>query len=218
MPTSKNFSASKKYNQSGIFHIWLIFGILAALIASWALYTQFKPVIKPAPSNKPTVTAAPSTPSSTPIAQQTQKGDLVALEKYCKEEALKLPEVPFTYKSKTGPLRSGPMPWVDQFIPKDKKPSEKISYTVTYVFDGRTAYGQMGAEYPGQIIKFDKAVRAGLVSKIDSSWEKVSGPSISNDGFNMVYKRENPQMGTVDYLDAFDGGLSIFIKFNTYYK
>lgn len=89
---------------------------------------------------------------------------------------------------------------------------------MTYWFDGRTAYGQMGAEYPGQGQQFDKRVRASLESKIDSSWEKVSGPGISNDAFTMVYKRENLQMGTVDFVDAFDGGLVIYIKFNTYYK
>lgn len=140
------------------------------------------------------------------------------MEKYCKEEALKLPQVPFTYKSKSGPSTSGPLPWINQFIPKDKKEGEKKSCTIIYWFDGRIAYGQMGAEYPGQGQEFDRRVRASLESKIDSSWEKVSGPSISNNAFTMVYKRENPQMGTVDFIDAFDGGLVIYIKFNTYYK
>lgn len=206
----------KNKSQSGIIHLWIIFIIIGIILGGAFLSNKFKPWNKPfAPAGQQN--PAPTAPTST-LAPQVKKGDLEALEKYCMEEALKLPEAPFTYKSKTGPLRSGPMPWVDQFIPKDKKQSEKISCTMTYFFDGRIAYGQMGAEYPNQGQQFDKRVRASLESKLDSSWEKVSGPSISNDSFNMVYKRENTQMGTVDFVDAFDGGLVIYVKFNTYYK
>ena len=186
----------------------------------WCSFTKpsfsNKPIVSP--SSAPTVTAVSATSTSTPVPQQVKKGDLEALEKYCKEEALKLPQPSFTYKSKEGPIRSGPMSWVDQFIPKDKKQSEKISCTMAYRFDGQVAYGEMGAKYPMQGKEFDRTVRASLASKLDSAWEKVSGPSISNDSFNMVYKRENPQMGTVDFIDAFDGGLVIYVKFNTYYK
>ncbi len=212
-------------NQKGFLHLWIIIAIIITLIGGWILYSNFKPA-KPVSNNKPVVSPS-SVPtaiqislpsSSTPAPQQVKKGDMAALEKYCKEEALKLPEAPFTYKSKEGPTRSGPMSWIDQFIPKDKKQSEKISCTMSYRFAGKIAYGQMGTEYPGQGREFDRKVRVSLESKLDSSWEKVSGPGISNDGFNMVYKRENPQMGTVDYLDAFDGGLVIYVKFNTYYK
>lgn len=220
------FILPKNKNQSGIIHLWLILLIIGIILGGVVLVNNFKPGAKPSSGNKPivslsptpTVTEAPAAPASTPVPQQVKKGNLSALEKYCKEEALKLPEVTFTYRSKSGPTRSGPLLWVDQFIPKDKKPSEKISCTMTYIFDGRTAYGQMGTEYPGQGQEFDRRVRASLESKLDSSWEKVSGPSISNDSFNMVYKRENAQMGTVDFVDAFDGGAVIYVKFNTYYK
>lgn len=211
-------------HQAGFFHLGIIIAILIAFIAGLALYGNFKPVVKPSPkpvantTPAPTVTTASATPASTLAPQQVKKGDLSALEKYCKEEALKLPEVPFIYKSKLGPTTSGPMPWIDQFIPKDKKQSEKKSCTMAYTFDGRTAYGQMGAEYPMQGKEFNRTVRASLASRLDSSWEKVSGPNISNDSFTMAYKRENPGMGTVDFVDAFDGGLVIYVKFNTYYK
>lgn len=215
----------KNKNQLGIIHLWLILIIIAIILGGVFLVNNFKPA-KPVLNNKPAVSSSPastaiqtSPPStSTPAPQQAKKGDLEALEKYCKEEALKLPQVPFTYKSKEGPTRSGPMPWVNQFIPKDKKEAEKIGCTMAYRFDGRTAYGEMGAKYPMQGKEFDRTVRASLVSKLDSSWEKVSGANISEDSFTMVYKRENPQMGTVDFVDAFDGGLVIYVKFNTYYK
>lgn len=216
----------KKFNQKGIFHLWIIFVILAIILGAVLVSSNnFKPFIKPTPkpatSLSPKPTAAQATPSpkaSQNTSTQVVKKDLEVLEKYCMEEALKLPEVSFTYKSKDGPMRSGPMPWIDQFIPKDKKQSEKISCTMAYRFDGKIAYGEMGAKYPGQGKEFDKAVRASLANKMGSSWEKVSGPNISDDSFHMVYKRENPGMGTVDFVDAFDGGLVIYVKFNTYYK
>lgn len=228
MPIDK-LLVKKQFNcQRGFIHLGIILAILAALI-SFLVFNYFKPFIKPtiSPNFKPNAslnpkpTAAQATPSpavTQNTAAQVVKKDLEALEKYCKEEALKLPQVPFTYESKSGPTISGPMPWINQFISKDKKESEKISCTMTYRFNGRTAYGEMGAEYPGQGRKFDKAVRASLAGKLDSSWEKVTGTNISDDSFTMVYKRENPGMGTVDYVDAFDGGLVIYIKFNTYYK
>ena len=215
----------RNLRQSGIIHLWLILIIIAIILSGVFLVNNFrsaksvsnnKPVVSPSPVSAAIQTSSPSASTSAP--QQAKKGDLAALEKYCMEEALKLPEVPFTYKSKEGPTRSGPMPWVDQFIPKDKKQSERIGCTTAYRFDGRTAYGEMGAKYPGEAQVFDRAVRSILAGKIDSSWEKASGPSISSDGFNMVYKRENPQMGTIDFIDAFDGGLVIYVKFNTYYK
>lgn len=228
MPTSTALSTSKK-NQSGIIHLWLILLIIAIIIGGVVLVNNFKPAPsnKPviSPSSAPTVTEAPSTatpiksgPTSTPTSQQVQKGDLAALEKYCKEEALKLPEAPFTYKSKEGPNISGPMPWIDQFIPKDKKQSEKKGCTMAYRFDGRAGYGSVGAKYPEGGREFDRAVRAGFLSKIDSSWKVITGKNISNDSLTLVLKRENPQMGTVDFVDVFDGGLVIYIKFNTYYK
>ncbi|MBI2338407.1 hypothetical protein HYU95_04455 [Candidatus Daviesbacteria bacterium] len=219
--------SAQRFNQLGIFPLWLIIVIVVILGGGIFLSTQFKPWVKPSSVQQNPAPVATQTPSaapaqagsvSTPTAQQVKKGDMAALEKYCKEEALKLPAVPFTYKSKAGPTRSGPMSWVDQFIPKDKKQSEKISCTMAYFFDGKTAYGEMGAKYPMQGKEFDRTVRANLASKLDSSWKQVSGPSISSDSFNMVYKRENPQMGTVDFVDAFDGGLVIYVKFNTYYK
>lgn len=203
-------------------HLWLIL-IIIGILGGVFLINQFKPWIKPSnpvgqQSPAPTATEIPSTSVSTPAPQQINKGDLSALEKYCKDEALKLPEVPFTYKSKEGPTLSGPLPWINQFIPKDKKETEKKGCTMAYRFDGWVAYAEMGVKYPMQGKEFDRTVRAKLTSNLDSSWEKVSGTNISNDSFTMVYKRENPQMGTVDYLDAFDGGLVIYIKFNTYYK
>lgn len=214
----------KRITQQGFFHIGIIIAIFAFIISAFLVIyfksnTKPTPDIAPAASSKPAIPQATSAPKTTATpARQAAKNDLEALGKYCKQEALKLPEVPFTYQSKSGPTTSGPMPWIDQFIPKDKRQSEKKSCTMVYSFDGRAAYGEMGAKYPGESRIFNKAVRAGLASKLDSSWEKVTGPNISNDGFNMVYKRENTQMGTVDFMDAFDGGLVIYVKFNTYYK
>lgn len=228
MPTSKNFSASKNKDQSGIIHLWLILIIIGSILGAVILSSKFNPRIKFSPpaaqqSSIPTPTLSrTSSPkvnqTSPPAPKQVKKDDLSALEKYCKEEALKLPEAPFTYESKSGPAISGAMPWISQFIPEDKRATKHKSCTMSYHFNGKTAYGEMGTTYPGGISEFAKTVRLKLSGKVDSSWEKVFGKNISNDGFPMVLKRENPQMGTVDYLDAFEGAAILYIKFNTYYK
>lgn len=203
--------------QAGIFSLWLIIAILVVLGGGIFFGIQVKPWIKPfSVSQSPMSVTTQAV--STPAAQQVKKNDIEALEKYCKEEALKLPEASITYKSKEGPTLSGPLPWVNQFIPKDKKEMEKKGCTMAYHFDGRTGYGSVGAKYPGGGREFDKEVRIRFLDKIDSSWEIISGNNISNDSLTMVLKRENSDMGTVDFVDIFDGGLVIYIKFNTYYK
>jgi len=206
----------KNKNQHGIIHLWLILIIIGIIFGGIFLSNQFKPWIKPSASvdqqsPAPAVTKVPSTPSSAPTLQQIKKGDLAALEKYCKEEALKLPEGPFTYKTKEGPTLSGPMPWVDKYIPKDKKQSEKKSCTLAYKFDGRPAYSSVGTTYPGGLFEFKKTVYERFAAKLDSSWERIKPDE-------QIFKRENSEMGTVDFVDIFDGGLVIYIKFNTYYK
>lgn len=206
----------KKFNQLGIIHLWLILVTIGAILGIVFLGGRFNFWIKPSPSTSQqipvsTATEVSSTPASTPAPQQVQKGDLVALEKYCKEEASKLPEGSFTFKSKTGPTLSGPMPWIDKYIPKDKKQAEKKGCTMAYLFDGRPAYSSVGTTYPGGIIEFKKIVYERFATKLDSSWERIKSDE-------QIFKRENPEMGTVDFVDIFDGGLVIYIKFNTYYK
>lgn len=205
--------------QAGFLHLWLIIAILISLTTAWVLYSNFKPVTKPNPkpvanvTSAPTIdpTSLPATSPNTSAPQQVKKGDLESLEKYCMEEVLKLPEGPFTYKSKEGPTLSGPMPWVDKYIPKDKKQSEKKACTMAYRFDGRSAYGSVGTTYPGGLIEFKKTVYERFAAKLDSSWVRIKPDE-------QIFKRENPEKGTVDFVDIFDGGLVIYIKFNTYYK
>lgn len=218
--------ASSKTGEAGFFHLWIIFAILTAIIASWVLYSNFKPVVKPSPkpivntTPVPTITPTPppAKPSSTPAPQQVKKGDLSALEKYCKEEVLKLPEVPFKYETKEGPRVSGAMAWVSKFMPEDRRISKHKSCSMAYSFNGKDAYAQMGFIYPTEGSKFDAAVIRNLLGKIDSSWERVLEADKSPDKFALIFKRENLKMGTVDYVDVFNGGLVLYIKFNTYYK
>lgn len=215
----------KNKNQSGIIHLWLILLIIGIILGGVFLSNQFKPLIKPSiPNPVPTATQTPSSP--TPIqsvqasttAPQVRKGDLSALEKYCKEEVLKLPEAPFKYVSKEGPRVSGAMVWISKFIPEDKRISKHKSCSMAYSFTGKDAYAQMGAVYPTESNQFDAAVIRNLLGKIDSSWERVLEADKSPDKFALIFKRENQQMGTVDYVDVFSGGLVLYIKFNTYYK
>ncbi len=205
---------NKDISQSGVIHLWLILIILGIILGGVVLSDQFKPWIKPSAVTE----EAPSSPTSSPVNKQIDKNDFEALEKYCKEEALKLPEAPFTYESKEGPRTSGAMAWILKYIPEDKRISKHRSCTMAYKFNGRSAYAQMGAVYPAGSNEFDAAVIRNLVGKIDSSWERILEAGMSPDKFAMIYKRENLEMGTVDYLDVFSGGLVLYIKFNTYYK
>lgn len=206
----------KNKNQSGIIHLWLILIIIGIILGAVILSNQFKPWTKSSsPVNQqspaPVVTQTSSLPTSTSAPQQVKKGDMAALEKYCKEEALKLPEAPFTYESKEGPTISGPMPWVSKYIPENIKQSARRSCTMAYKFVGRTAYSSVGTSYPGGLVEFHSIVYEGFAAKLDSSWKKT-------DPKENVFKRENSQTGTVDFVDIFDGGLVVYIKFNTYYK
>lgn len=40
----------------------------------------------------------------------------------------------------------------------------------------------------------------------------------SQKGALNLFTRENGATGTVDFVDIFDGGLVIYVKFNTYYN
>lgn len=223
MPTPRNFSASKKDNQLGIIHLWLILIIIGIIFGGIFLSNQFKPWIKPsAPAGQqspsPAVTEAPSSPTSSSVSKKVDRNDFDALEKYCMEEVLKLPEAPFKYESKVGPRISGAMAWVSELMPEDRRISKHKSCSMAYWFNGRSAYTQMGAIYPTESNQFEAAVIRNLSSKIDSSWKKVLEADKSPDKFALIFKRENLGMGTVDYLDVFSGGLVLYIKFNTYYK
>lgn len=227
MPTSQKFSASKDKNQAGlacrqagIIHLWLILIIIGIILGGVFLSNQFKLWIKPLTSvgqqtSTPTVSSSPTSASS---PQQVKKDDLAALEKYCKEEALKLPEAPFKYETKEGPRTSGAMAWISKLMPEDRRISKHKSCSMTYSFNGKSAYAQMGTVYPTESNQFDAAVIRNLLGKIDSSWERVLEADKSPDKFALIFKRENLRMGTVDYVDVFSGGLVLYMKFNTYYK
>lgn len=214
---------SKNKKQSGIIHLWLILIIIGIIFGGIFLSNQFKPWIKPsAPASQqspaPAVTETSLLPTSPPVSKQLDRNDFDALEKYCMEEVLKLPEAPFRYESKEGPRVSGAMAWISKFMPEDRRISKHKSCSMAYRFDGKSAYAQMGVVYPTESNQFDAAVIRNLLGKISSSWERVLEADKSPDKFALIFKRENLEMGTVDYVDVFSGGLVLYIKFNTYYK
>ncbi|OGG07439.1 hypothetical protein A2872_02450 [Candidatus Gottesmanbacteria bacterium RIFCSPHIGHO2_01_FULL_42_12] len=183
--------------------IWLI---VILFVGALGLGLYF---VRPSPQNYPV---------SVPTAEKEKDADLSALEKYCKEEVLKLPVAPFTYDSKEGPRTSGAMPWISQFMPEDRRINQHKSCSMAYSFNGKIAYGEMGQNYPMYTDKFNAAVVSRLSTKIGPPWERVYGDNIKDGAFPMVYRRENTQMGTVDFIDVFSGGLTLYLKINTYYK
>lgn len=160
---------------------------------------------------------------------QVDKKDKDWMYKYCAQEVIKLPEAPFKYKSKEGPTRSGPMVWISQMFPKDTRFDHQSGCRMDYKYEAKEAYASLGVEYKAIIEnnrEFDSRVDELITSKIDSSWKKISPltkeqsghPAYTYKGFPMVFTRENPDLGTVEYIDIFFGAGTLYIKIEFYVK
>ena len=232
------FSLSKKFNQSGslasrrssgprkafgeagvISPLLIIFIVLICLVGVW-FFTSSKQTNTPKP---PAV--------NTPKADKkvVDKTDKDWMNKYCATEVVKLPEAPFKYKSKEGPIRSGAMVWISKMFPKDTRFDHQSGCRMDYKFDLKEAYVSLGVEYKNDIKftrEFESRVDELITSKIDSSWKKISplskeqsgNPGYTYQGFPMVFTRENPDLGTVEYINIFFGAGTLFIKIEFYVK
>jgi hypothetical protein len=220
MLTLTSLSASKKFNQSGVISPILIISIvIICLVGVWFFISAKQTnTPKPADVNPPKVDK-----------KVVDKKDKDWMYKYCAEEVVKLPEAPFKYKSKEGPLRSGPMLWISKMFPKDTRFDHQSGCRMDYEFDLKEAYVSLGVEYKNDIKftrEFEKRVDEMITSKIDSSWKKLSpltkeqsgNPGYTYQGFPMVFTRENTELGTVEYIDIFFGAGTLFIKIEFYEK
>lgn len=160
---------------------------------------------------------------------QVDKKDKDWMYKYCQQEIVKFPEAPFKYKSKVGPTRNGPMVWVSEMFPKEIRYDRKSGCEMEYKYDPDEAYASLGVKNGASIEyvnEFQKRVDELLTSKIDSSWKKISplnkeqsgNPFYSYQGFPMIFKRENANLGTVEYIDIFFGANNLYIKIEFYVK
>ncbi|MBI2595114.1 hypothetical protein HYW46_00065 [Candidatus Daviesbacteria bacterium] len=218
-----------KVNQLGVLNLFLTLIILFGFaIGSWIFFRKpnfFFQYQKP----QPTQTANQSPIQTKPVADKTvDKKDPKWLEKYCKEELVKIPDAPFKYKDKEGIVGTLGDPLILDKFPKDKKYKGK-SCVIDYNYEEREAYASVGVAYKFDIRfrnQFEEAVDKLITSKMDSSWKKISPvsnkeggrPFYSYKGFPMVFTRENPAKGTVDYVDFNWGAKSLFATFSTYEK
>lgn len=204
-----------KGNQLGVISpILIIIVIVICLVGVW-FFTSVKQT---------------DSPESTNINNpQVDKKDKDWMYKYCAQEVVKLPEAPFKYKSKEGPTRNGPMVWVSKFFPKDTRFDHQSGCAMDYKFDEDEAYASLGVKNGASIEyvnEFQKRVDELLTQKIDSSWNKISplnqeqrgSPGYTFQGFPMVFKRENVNLGTVEYIDIFFGANTLYIKIEFYVK
>lgn len=174
-------------------------------------------------------------PNNTSVKQtavnisQVDKKDKDWMYKYCQQEVMKLPEAPFKYKSKEGPTRNGPMVWISQMFPKDTRFDHQSGCAIDYKYDEEEAYASLGVKHINDIKysrEFEQRVDERLTAKIDASWKKISpltkeqsdNPGYSYQGFPMVFKRENAELGTVEYIDIFFGANTLFVKIEFYSK
>ncbi|MBI2595102.1 hypothetical protein HYW46_00005 [Candidatus Daviesbacteria bacterium] len=209
----------KSLNQKGVISPLLIIVIVIfCLVGIWFFFGQAK-----FSSDKSTVK---QTNVNTP---QVDKKDKDWMYKYCQEEVLKLPEAPFKYKSKEGPTRSGAMVWISKMFPEGTRFDHQVGCSIGYKYNEAEAYASVGVEHKFDIKyanEFSKSVDELLTAKIDSSWEKISPldkkvssePGYSYGGFPMVFKRENKELGTVEYIDIFFGASILYIKVELYTK
>lgn len=215
----------KSLNQKGVINpLLIIFIVLICLVGLWFFIGQAKF------SSNNTPAKQTNTPKSVAVNKsQVDKTDKDWMYKYCATEVLKLPEAPFKFKSKEGPTRSGAMVWISKMFPEGTRFDHQVGCSIGYKYNEAEAYASVGVEHKFDIKyanEFSKSVDELLTAKIDSSWEKISPldkkvssePGYSYGGFPMVFKRENKELGTVEYIDIFFGASILYIKVELYTK
>jgi hypothetical protein len=164
------------------------------------------------------------------IKTSVTKDDPDWLGKYCSEQAAKLPPPPFKYKKRTeeGKWLIITSLGVGKRLPKDENGYEVDSLTcrVIYSYDPKEAWPSMGVNYVIDIKssnEFEKKVDEIYTLSMDPTWEKISSlgqeetgrPFYSYQGFPLLFKRENPKLGTVEYAEmAF--AIDYWVKFTVY--
>ncbi|HEY5601045.1 MAG TPA: hypothetical protein VIK81_03055 [Patescibacteria group bacterium] len=168
------------------------------------------------------------TTSQSPKKAAVDKTDTKWLEKYCREEMAKLPEAPFTYKSKVDVYLTMADVFIKNRIPEEKRYKEETCQ-IDYKYEDNFAYPSVGVEYKFDINhanQFHENVDNLITSRIDSSWKKFSPvskeeggrPFYVYEGFPLAFTRENPSTGTVDYAYYDFGALTLYASFSTYEK
>ncbi len=200
-----------------------LIGLVAITVIIFAAYLNFKGKLVQTPATKNIV-------ASQTEAAKVDKNDPKWLEKYCREEAVKLPKAPFANKGLDGGVHFYSIPNVSL---QSKIPNDKFYKTkacgLWYKYDPREAYSSLGVEY-GIDIKllnaFEENADQVFSAAIAKSWQKISPlndkdsgrPGYSYKGFPLIFTRENKALGTMEFVTADFGANAIFIDFVVYEK
>lgn len=168
------------------------------------------------------------------IKTSVTKDDSEWMSKYCREQSAALPPAPFRYikkdtyeKAKGVPI---PPTYVGSRMPKDAKGNKPDSLTcgMVYTYDEKEAFSSVGVAYKFDINAFnDFYQRADQIhtSIMDATWKKISPldkeeagrPFYSYEGYPLLFTRENPALGTVDYA-TMSFAVDYYVQFTVYEK
>jgi len=225
---------AKAIAKHGIFSL-VTFAAIAAFLTAVIIYKQqYEPLVVPAEPLAQQSAPAPSSPPSPPpprITTAITKDQDEWMWHYCREQATKLPEPPFTYKKRVEEGKWIPIPptYVGKRMPKNERGYSLDSITCRYIysFDDEEAYPSVGVPY-----KFDANVRHDFAKRVnklyidsmDSTWEQIvlgdkerAGHPDAGAGFPLLFMRENPELGTVEYADM-GFAIEYWVKFTVYEK
>lgn len=147
---------------------------------------------------------------------------------YCGKEIAKLPAAPFTFKSKSDVIRTGPSLYTRKMMPEGLKYSDVVTCSYAYRFDVKTAWTSVGVEYKNHIDnanQFSDTSSQLFVASMGRGWKKLpriarkdSGlPGYVTDSFPLVFTRENRMLHTMEYLDVFPA-VDFHVKLSVYEK
>lgn len=168
------------------------------------------------------------------IQTSVTKNEEEWMGKYCREQAALLPPAPFKYESKDTYERAKwiPIPprYVASRMPKDAKGNkpDSMSCGMVYKYDEKEAFASVGVLYEFDINASNEFYRRAdqiHTSTMDATWKKISPlsneeadrPFFIDESFPLLFMRENPALGTVEYADM-SFAVDYYVKFTVYEK
>lgn len=209
---------------------WALIAVAAFVIYSVATnYEELRSAI----SQLRSYYVSKNAPASEGPAIETSitKDDPQWMRKYCDEQLAKLPAPPFKFNKKTveGIWLTLPSLEVGSRMPKNEKGYRVDSVTcrLIYGYNQKEAFPSMDVEYKFDIKainEFQKRVDEIYSLSMDPTWEKIvldkgegGSPFYAYQGFPLVFKRENPKLGTVEYA-RMSFAIDFWVSFTVYEK
>ena len=209
--------------------------VLVAAFVIYSVVTDYQ-ALRKAIDYMQTAFSSPGAQVVAPPSIKTSitKDDPEWMSKYCREQSAALPPAPFTYiKKDTYEKAKGvPIPplYVGSRMPKNEKGYRVDSLTcgMVYKYDDKEAFSSVGVAYKFDINTFNEfEQRADNIhtSIMDATWKKISPlgkeeagrPFYSYDGYPLLFTRENPELGTVEYADM-NFAIDYYVLFTVFEK